>query len=89
MASCFGCNALVWLNGIVPKVELLVSEAARERDDQKRLDEYTEAQRVVWDDAPWIFVNSTLQIRAIRKEVKGYELNPTQMFFGMENVSLQ
>jgi ABC-type transport system substrate-binding protein len=41
------------------------------------------------DDAPWIFVNSTLQIRAIRKEVKGYELNPTQMFFGMEKVSLQ
>jgi hypothetical protein len=33
-------------------------------------------------------VNSTLQIRAIQKNVKGYQLNPTQMFFGMENVSL-
>ena len=39
-----------------PKVELLVSEAARERDDQKRLDQYAEAQRIVWDDAPWIFL---------------------------------
>ncbi|HMH20092.1 MAG TPA: hypothetical protein VK572_18285, partial [Burkholderiales bacterium] len=48
-----------------------------------------QAQKIVMEDAPWIFVNSTLQIRAIRKEVKGYELNPTQMFFGMENVSLQ
>jgi peptide/nickel transport system substrate-binding protein len=39
-----------------PKVELLVSEAARELDDQKRLDAYAEAQRTVWDDAPWIFL---------------------------------
>jgi len=39
-----------------PKVELLVGEAARERDDQKRLDQYAEAQRIVWDDAPWIFL---------------------------------
>ncbi len=39
-----------------PKVELLVGQAARERDDQKRLEQYTEAQRVVWDDAPWIFL---------------------------------
>jgi ABC-type transport system substrate-binding protein len=38
------------------KVELLVGEAARERDDQKRLDQYAEAQRIVWDDAPWIFL---------------------------------
>ena len=39
-----------------PKVELLVGQAARERDDQKRLDQYAEAQRIVWDDAPWIFL---------------------------------
>jgi peptide/nickel transport system substrate-binding protein len=28
-------------------------------------------------------------VRAIRKEVKGYQLNPTQMFFDMEKVSLE
>jgi peptide/nickel transport system substrate-binding protein len=39
-----------------PRVELLVSQAARERDDQRRLDQYAEAQRIVWDDAPWIFL---------------------------------
>ena len=41
------------------------------------------------DDASWIFVNSTLQVRAIRKSVKGFQLNPTQMFFDMQNVSLE
>ena len=41
------------------------------------------------DDAPWIFINSTLQIRAVRKGVTGYELNPTQMFLGLEGVGLE
>jgi peptide/nickel transport system substrate-binding protein len=34
-------------------------------------------------------INSTLQVRAARKEVKGFQLNPTQMFFDMEKVSLE
>ena len=37
-------------------------------------------RKTILDDAPWLLLNSTLQIRAIRKTVKGYELNPTQMF---------
>jgi ABC-type transport system substrate-binding protein len=39
-----------------PRVEQLVEQATEERDDQKRTDAYAEAQRVVWDDAPWIFL---------------------------------
>jgi peptide/nickel transport system substrate-binding protein len=39
-------------------------------------------------DAPWVFVNSTLQIRAERTSVQGFRLNPTQMFFDMDQVSL-
>ena len=41
------------------------------------------------DDAPWVFVNSVLQVRAARKEVKGFQLNPTQMFFDMDQVSVE
>ena len=40
------------------------------------------------DDAPWVFLNSTTQVRAIRKDVQGFRLNPTQMFFDMQQVSL-
>ena len=39
-----------------PRVEELVQQAAEERDDQKRADAYAEAQHIVWDDAPWIFL---------------------------------
>jgi len=39
-----------------PRVEQLVEQAAAERDDQRRNDLYGEAQRIVWDDAPWLFL---------------------------------
>jgi peptide/nickel transport system substrate-binding protein len=71
-----------------PAFESLLAQALVVSDPAKRTPLYDQAQKLVLDDAPWIFVNSTLQIRAIQKNVKGYQLNPTQMFFGMENVSL-
>jgi peptide/nickel transport system substrate-binding protein len=39
-----------------PRVEQLVDQASQERDDQRRQDAYAEAQRLVWDDAPWLFL---------------------------------
>ncbi|MBV8183574.1 MAG: hypothetical protein JOY76_02695, partial [Hyphomicrobiales bacterium] len=72
-----------------PEVDKLLDQAARESDPQKRLALYSDIQKKILDDAPWIFVNSVLQVRAIRKEVKGFVLNPTQMFFDMEKVSLE
>jgi peptide/nickel transport system substrate-binding protein len=72
-----------------PAVESLLSQALVEADPAKRTPLYEQVQKIILDDAPWIFLNSTLQIRAIRNNVKGYQLNPTQMFFGMENVSVE
>ena len=72
-----------------PDYEALLAQALVEADPAKRTPLYQKAQAMVVDDAPWIFINSTLQIRAIRTSVKGYMLNPTQMFFGMENVEVQ
>jgi peptide/nickel transport system substrate-binding protein len=72
-----------------PDVDKLLNQAVAESDPQKRLGLYSQIQKMILDDAPWIFVNSILQVRAIRKEVKGYQLNPTQMFFDMEKVSLE
>ena len=63
-----------------PKVELLVSQAARERDDQKRLDQYAEAQRIVWDDAPWIFLWSPSFVLVYSGRLKGIVALPTEKF---------
>jgi peptide/nickel transport system substrate-binding protein len=72
-----------------PSVESLLSQALVVSDPAKRTALYNQVQKQILDDAPWIFVNSTLQIRAIRNNVEGYQLNPTQMFFGMQTVSLK
>jgi peptide/nickel transport system substrate-binding protein len=72
-----------------PEVDRMLLEAKRSADKEKRIALYKEAQRIIMDDAPWIFVNSVLQVRVTRKEVKGFVLNPTQMLFEMQSVSLE
>ncbi len=63
-----------------PKVELLVSEAAREADDQVRQNDYIEAQRVVWDDAPWIFLWSPSFLMVHSTRITGLTALPTEKF---------
>jgi len=72
-----------------PEVDKLMDQAAREPDQVKRIAMYKTLQRQIMDDAPWLFVNSVLQVRAARTEVKGFRLNPTQMFFDMDEVSVE
>jgi ABC-type transport system substrate-binding protein len=72
-----------------PEVDKLMQAAAAEPDHAKRVQMYSQIQKMILDDAPWVFVNSTLQIRAARKNVQGFQLNPTQMFFDMDLVSLE
>jgi peptide/nickel transport system substrate-binding protein len=63
-----------------PKVELLVSEAARETNDQKRLEQYAEAQRIVWDDAPWVFLWSPSFVLVQSSRLQGITAVPTEKF---------
>ena len=63
-----------------PKVELLVSEAAREADDQARANDYADAQRIVWDDAPWIFLWSPSFLMVQSARISGVSALPTEKF---------
>jgi peptide/nickel transport system substrate-binding protein len=63
-----------------PKVELLVSEAAREADDQRRADQYAEAQRIVWDEAPWVFLWSPSFLIVHSSRLQGITAQPTEKF---------
>jgi peptide/nickel transport system substrate-binding protein len=78
-----------WAHYNNPAVEKLLAQALTLSGEAARAPLYHQVQKIILDDAPWIFVNSTLQARAINKHVKGYVLNPTQMYFGMENVSIE
>jgi peptide/nickel transport system substrate-binding protein len=78
-----------WSHYNNPEVETLLVKALTVSGEAGRTPIYHQVQKIIVDDAPWIFVNSTLQARAISKKVKGFVLNPTQMFFDMQNVSLE
>lgn len=72
-----------------PEFDRLIQEGRETTDQAKRARIYEKANQVLHDDAPWIFINYTNQVRASRASVKGFLLNPLQMFFHMERVSLQ
>jgi peptide/nickel transport system substrate-binding protein len=74
---------------VSPAVDKILVDAQHVPDHDKRVALYKQAQQMILDDAPWVFINSLLHVRVTRKEVKGYQLNPTQMFFEMQKVSLE
>lgn len=72
-----------------PEYDKLMEQGRETTDQAKRVQIYEKANQILHDDAAWIFINHTNQVRATRANVKGYQLNPLQMFFHMELVSLE
>ena len=78
-----------WSRHHSPEYDRLVQLGRQTADQAKRALIYAQANKILHDDAPWIFMNHTNQVRAARTSVRGFLLNPLQMFFHMELVSLQ
>jgi len=72
-----------------PEFEKLIQQGRETTEQAKRAQIYEKANEILHDDAAWIFINHTRQVRASRASVKGFQLNPLTMFFHMEKVSLQ
>jgi peptide/nickel transport system substrate-binding protein len=78
-----------WTHYADPTVDKLIADAVAATDRDQRAAIYREAQARIMEDAPWLFINSTTQVHAARKNVKGYVLNPLQMFYGIEDIWLE
>ena len=72
-----------------PEYDKLMVQGRETTDQAKRVQIYEKANQILHDDAAWIFINHTNQVRAARANVKGFQLNPLQMFFHMEQVSIE
>ncbi|RMF89317.1 MAG: ABC transporter substrate-binding protein [Nitrospinota bacterium] len=72
-----------------PEIDALIEQARVVTDQAKRVALYKEIQARIMEDAPWVFINHTQQVRAISKKVHGFRLNPLQMFFNMEQVWME
>jgi peptide/nickel transport system substrate-binding protein len=55
----------------------LLTEARLTTDQAKRAAMYRQAQKILVEDAPWIFVDHEVQIAALGKRVQGFKLHPS------------
>jgi peptide/nickel transport system substrate-binding protein len=58
------------------RVDDLLRRARTTLDDKARVPLYREAQKLVVEDAPWIFVDHGKQVIVHRKRVQGFKLHP-------------
>jgi peptide/nickel transport system substrate-binding protein len=72
-----------------PELDEILREARTIPDQAERAELYKQAARIIHDDAPWLFINHTLHVRATRANVEGFALNPLQMFWYLEDVELK
>ena len=57
-------------------VDDLLRRARTTIDEKARVPLYREAQKLVVEDAPWIFVDHGKQVIVHRKRVQGFKLHP-------------
>ena len=58
------------------KVDAMLGDARKKSDPDLRLQLYRDAQKLIVEDAPWIFVDHGSQIVVHNKRVKGFVLSP-------------
>lgn len=69
-------------------LDTLLIKARQTTKKAARVKLYRQAQVLLNKDAPWIVGTYTTQVRLSTTNVHGFRLNPAQMFFGMQTVSL-
>ncbi len=70
-----------------PRVEKLIGEGRSTFDESSRTKIYSEAQRLIWQDAPYIFLHNQDQTYVMRGTVKGFQTLPHEVVY-MEGVTI-
>lgn len=61
-----------------PEVNALLELARTTLDIEARREAYAEAIAIIWEDAPWLFLYSEIQVTAIRNNVSGFIVHPDE-----------
>jgi peptide/nickel transport system substrate-binding protein len=80
-----GPNRALYKN---PRFDDLLQQARLTTDQARRASLYKEAQRILVDDAPWVFVDHEIQIAALGRRVQGFKLHPS-FDLRVETISLK
>ncbi|HWN02871.1 MAG TPA: ABC transporter substrate-binding protein [Candidatus Dormibacteraeota bacterium] len=80
-----GPNRALYKN---PRFDEVLAQARLVTDQAKRAELYREAQRLLHDDPPWIFIDHEVQTAAFAKRVQGFKLHPS-FDLRVETISLK
>ena len=80
-----GPNRAMYRNA---RFDELLSQARAITDQAKRAEMYREAQRILHNDPPWIFIDHEVQTAAHAKRVQGFRLHPS-FDLRVETISLK
>jgi peptide/nickel transport system substrate-binding protein len=80
-----GPNRALYKNA---KFDDLLQQARLTTDQAKRAALYREAQKILVDDPPWIFIDHEVQTAAFAKRVQGFKLHPS-FDLRVETISLR
>jgi peptide/nickel transport system substrate-binding protein len=80
-----GPNRAMYKN---PRFDDVLTQARLTTDQAKRAELYREAQRLLHDDPPWIFIDHEVQTAAYAKRVQGFKLHPS-FDLRVETISLK
>jgi peptide/nickel transport system substrate-binding protein len=59
-------------------VDAMLDEARTNPDAAARAEIYRDAMQLIWDDAAWLFLHSETQLVAVRDNVEGLVIHPTE-----------
>ncbi|MFN8673648.1 MAG: ABC transporter substrate-binding protein [Candidatus Sericytochromatia bacterium] len=59
-----------------PEVDKLLNEARTSFDWKKREKLYQSAEKIIVDDAPWIFLENEVQYKVVQKGIEGLHIHP-------------
>jgi peptide/nickel transport system substrate-binding protein len=62
-----------------PRLDRILEQARLATDPQARERLYRSAMQIIFDDAPWVFLHSEQQVTAVRREVQGLVVHPTEI----------
>jgi peptide/nickel transport system substrate-binding protein len=71
------------------EVDQLLLDARQAADKAKRAELYRRVQRMVVEDAPWIFVDHEVQVVAVRAGLKGFKLHPSGFDLRVEHLAAE
>jgi peptide/nickel transport system substrate-binding protein len=74
LSLLWGCGSIgaSWNNYCNVEVDELIELAKVEQDDAKRAELYSEAQKLIVEDAPWAFIAARNFNAAMREDISGY-----------------